>query len=347
MGKKKESNVVCCLNAETGKSIWQFSFENLNETQSTPAVDDTAVYALSKDGILICLEIQKGRPRWKKNLVTEYGAVKPFYGFAGSPVIEGDLVILTVNTAGMALKRQTGELVWTSDPPPKEAVSSDANGTDYSTPVVYSENGKRAALIYGWNGLSSMAVETGKQRWVFRWNHYYIQAADPVLNGNQVLLVADWAADLSRQSVLLAIQGKQPAVLWKSSNLFSDMTTPVVHDGCIYSCHGGSHSVSPYASIKCLELKTGKLLWERFPGGRKFPDAISLMEAAGKLIVLYRSGQLFLAEASPAGFTPLSHCDVLEGRNTVRLFYTPPVLCNGRIYCRNGGGDLVCIDVRR
>jgi hypothetical protein len=31
----------------------------------------------------------------------------------------------------------------------------------------------------------------------------------------------------------------------------------------------------------------------------------------------------------------------------MRRFYTPPVLCNGLIYCRNYAGELICIDVRK
>jgi hypothetical protein len=34
------------------------------------------------------------------------------------------------------------------------------------------------------------------------------------------------------------------------------------------------------------------------------------------------------------------------GAKKARVFPTPPVLCGGRIYCRNYAGDLVCIDMR-
>jgi hypothetical protein len=54
---------------------------------------------------------------------------------------------------------------------------------------------------------------------------------------------------------------------------------------------------------------------------------ISLMAADGKLIVLNYKGMLFIAEASPIGFDPISKCDLLKGEATVRKFYTPPVLC--------------------
>jgi outer membrane protein assembly factor BamB len=71
------------------------------------------------------------------------------------------------------------------------------------------------------------------------------------------------------------------------------------------------------------------------------------MAADGKLIVLNEKGMLYTAEASPSGFSPISKCDVLMGENTIRRFWTPPVLYKGRIYCRNYAGELICIDVSK
>jgi hypothetical protein len=53
-----------------------------------------------------------------------------------------------------------------------------------------------------------------------------------------------------------------------------------------------------------------------------------------------------VAKTSPEGYTELAAVDVLKGAKKARVFPTPPVLCGGRIYCRNYAGDLVCIDVR-
>ena len=53
-----------------------------------------------------------------------------------------------------------------------------------------------------------------------------------------------------------------------------------------------------------------------------------------------RSAHL-VAEASPTSFTPISRAQVLGGK-----CWTVPTLANGRIYCRNAKGDLVCLDVK-
>jgi outer membrane protein assembly factor BamB len=74
---------------------------------------------------------------------------------------------------------------------------------------------------------------------------------------------------------------------------------------------------------------------------------VSLLVADGKLLLLEINGTLHIGEGTPAGYRELSAADVLAGDNRSRLFCTPPVLCGGRIYCRNYAGDLVCIEVSK
>ena len=351
IGLLEDSNVVFCLNAETGKKIWQYSFESLEEPQGTPTVDDDSVYTLSKEGILLCLNIMNRKLRWKKDLVADFGAVKPYYGFAGSPVIEGSLVVLTANTSGMALNKNTGELVWGSTKPPRTFPSYDSDtttGTEYTTPVLFSHGGERYALISSYAGLHAANVKTGVLRWIHPWELYFGSLeADPLVVGNRIYVDGDCTRKKTPSSLLLQMTDGRPTVLWASPDLVTDTTNPVLVDGYLYGCHGGPGAWSPPASLRCLELETGRLMWQDTLGEPPRKGVFSLMAADGKLIVLNDKGILFIAEASPAGFKPISKADVLRGEKTIRMFYTPPVLCNGRIYCRNHAGELICIDVRK
>jgi hypothetical protein len=90
-------------------------------------------------------------------------------------------------------------------------------------------------------------------------------------------------------------------------------------------------------------------LWD-VPLGMEHPNKCFAVTAAnGVLIVLDDEGTLYTANASPDGFKEIAHCDVLRGANLRigRIFWTPPVLCNAKIYSRNARGDLVCIDVSK
>ena len=95
--------------------------------------------------------------------------------------------------------------------------------------------------------------------------------------------------------------------------------------------------------IRCVELATGKVMWE---SAQKM-QFTSVCCAAGKLILLELGGTLHIVEASPVEYREISSADVLGGADRPRRFAVPPVLCGGRIYCRNYAGDLVCIDVSK
>lgn len=91
------------------------------------------------------------------------------------------------------------------------------------------------------------------------------------------------------------------------------------------------------AALKCLEFKTGQVKWAEAGVGSG-----ALTAADNKLIVLRERGELIIAPASSEGFRPTARARVLGG-----TCWTVPVLANGRIYCRNAAGDLVCVDVRQ
>ena len=128
-------------------------------------------------------------------------------------------------------------------------------------------------------------------------------------------------------------------------------------DGCVYS-------PSREAELDCVDLKTGQDLWhstvgiepkgadgERKPvdrpgdlGGREpVSNGGAFMIADGKVLMLNREGTLVCAEVSAAGAKILSTAKILDDSGW--SFHSTPTLCNGRLYCRNSRGQIVCLDV--
>jgi len=345
MGNEDGEDNIYCLNGETGKEVWRYSYPHQHfggyggATQSTPIVEGMYVYALSIEGILLCLEAKNGKLRWKKDLISEYDVVKPYFGFGGSPVIEGDLIILTANTSGIALNKKTGEMVWGSDKPPEKLYLDSSTGPHYATPVMYDYEGKRYAVITSYVGVHSVDVETGKVLWLYKWEPYRnTHVSDPLIFNGKVFIEQ---FKKMHGSVLLDIKRGEPKVLWKNQSLSSDVSSPVLINGYIYGCAGG-----PYYShglLRCLDVKTGEVMWEE----DLETVTITLMAADGKLIILEDDGTLRIADATPSSYKEISSGNVPVGEGQSRKFWTPPVLCNGKIYCRNYTGDLVCIDVSK
>jgi outer membrane protein assembly factor BamB len=338
MGTQRGGNYVFCLNAETGEEIWKYVIDEVKDPQSTPTVDGKYVYVLTRDGVLVCLKVKNGKLRWKKDLVSELGVVKPFYGFAGSPVIVGILVILTANTSGIGLNKKTGEVVWDSEKPTEALRLSRSTGTHYATPVVYESEGKRYAVITSSVGIHSADVESGNVSWSYEWEEYTnIQVSDPLIFDGKVFI----AQYDGRGSFLLNIKAGPPEVLWQNLNMSSDNSSPVFIDGYLYGIDGGIEV--HHASLRCLDVETGDVMWEK----DMETNSISLMAADGKLILLEEDGSLRIAEAHPTSYREISSGNIHEHEIMGPKYWTTPVLYNGKIYCRNYGFDLVCVDVSR
>jgi outer membrane protein assembly factor BamB len=349
MGTKEGFTTIYGLKADTGKEIWKYSYANTNDTQATPAIDGNSVYALSLEGELFCLNSRNGKLRWKKELVKDHGALRPVWGFAGSPIIVEDLVILTANSSGMGLNKKNGEKVWVSDRPPKQFKASDphaSNGADYATPVVFKRHEKTYALIASWKGLSAVDVQTGRPLWVYEWELYSgCHTTDPVVDGDHIYLAENYHPPSKPRpgSLFLDVSGESPALLWKSSELTTEISDAVALDGYLYSGQGGPRFFG--ASLRCIDLKTGTLKWEKAVSEAAMPNCVTLSAAGGKLIVLTDDGVLAVAESSAESYQEISRCILLP--EVTKKFWSPPVLCNGRIYCRNYHGELVCVDVSK
>ncbi len=115
------TDTVWCLDAATGAPVWKHSYPCPLDpkyyeggTSSTPTVDGDRVYTMSRKGDLFCLDAAKGKVLWSKNIPADLGSEVPTWGFAGSPLVEGDLLILDIGTAGLALNKKTGAVIWHS-----------------------------------------------------------------------------------------------------------------------------------------------------------------------------------------------------------------------------------------
>jgi len=324
------SRTVVCLNAETGKEIWEYSFERSCRAYSTPTIDDKYVYVLNSEGVLVCLKAKNGKLKWERDLMDEFKTEKIPYGYAGSPVIEGDLIILNVNTAGIALDKKTGDLIWASD------IHTDKVNREgyHTTPVLYDHEGKRCTLLFSGTGLSLVEVKGGKQLWFYEWGRTHTaNCADPIVIEDKVFISAGY---MVKKGTLLEITGNVPRVVWENENMGNEFSACVYVGGYLYGSNGDHAKPCQFRSI---DVNTGDAMWE------KKMKMASLVAADGKLIILEEDGILHIAKATPSSYQEISSCDVFDGELAIRQFFTPPVLYKGKIYCRNYNGELICIDV--
>ena len=344
MGLVKGKWTFHCLDAGSGEVIWQRVFDSVVEPESTPCIDGDRAYGLARDGTLVCLKASDGEPIWQKSLEKDFGIHWPMYGWATSPVVEGKLLLLSAGFAGLALDKMTGTLVWKSSPTNKPESMSTPGSGHYSTPVVCDFEGKRCGLFYGQMMLSAVDLATGQRVWSFF--HFATHPIwDPIVSGTRIFLSGP-------KTSLMEMAPGSPKTVWTNSDLLTGPCTPVLVDGFVYGSNKGPHPFANLAwneyeaaavPVRCLELATGKVMWE---SAQKM-QLCQICATAGLLILLEVGGVLHIIEASPAEYREIASADVLGGAKRPRRFAVPPVLCGGRIYCRNYAGDLVCIDVSK
>ncbi len=326
MGNSEDKDLVVCFDAVTGKELWAHEYEAALDTKyyeggpgSTPTFDGDRVYSLGKHGDLFCFNAKSGKVLWNVQLEKQAGMRMSTWGYSGAPYPYGDKLLLNVGSAGMALDKKTGKVIWKS---------GDAEA-GYSTPYPYKSDGKQMFAFSSEHGYVGVDPDTGKEAWKIAWNtRYGVNASDPIIVGDQIFISSGY----SKGSGLFKLGTKKPDEIWRARRYRNQFNCSVLIDGHLYGFDGDSNS---RAKLKCVNWETGEDVWE---------DGIgfgSLFAAGKTLFVLSPKGELMVGQASTKGFKPSARAKVIGGK-----CWTVPVLANGLLYCRNADGDLVCLDLR-
>ena len=310
------------LDAATGKTLWTSAYPcpldpNLFEggPGATPTVEGNVVYTFSREGQVFALSADAGKVLWSRELKKDPGYAKPQWGFCGSPLVHGKLLILNAGSSGIALDKATGKTVWKS--PPGKA--------GYSTPVPFTAGGKPQVALMNGNALVLVnpadGTVTGKFPWV---TQHEINAADPV-----VLKDAFFISSAYGKGGGLVELGSPLNARWTTKILKTRMNGAVLWNDHLFG-------ISDNGGLSCLAAADGAVKWTE----KGFGEG-SLLIADGKLIILSAEGELVIAEASPAGFKSLARASILTGK-----CWTLPAFLDSKIYARNAVGDLVCVSLK-
>jgi outer membrane protein assembly factor BamB len=330
-GKRRgNEETFTCLDAATGKKIWSDTYpaalvDYLHEGGpcASPTVDGKRVYGYSKSGRLACYNVADGEKYWTADLMAKAGLPKPpEWGFAGSPLILGNRVIVEAPFT-CALDKATGKEIWRS----KKYKPA------YGSPIAFQYKNKIYLATLKTDGLVILDAQTGKTVAFQDWRtSFRTNSTTPIIIGNKIFISTGY----QRGCALFEFTGNGLKQIYTNKNLSNHMNNSVVLGDFVYGFDGNTHGRVP-KQIVCMRLADGAVQWrkEGYLCG-------SLMAVQNQLLILGEKGKLALGPASPKGFTPTAEAQILQGR-----CWTVPVLSNGRIYARNAAGTLVCVDARK
>ena len=322
-GDNKEHDIVFCLDANTGREIWTHIYPCPLQpkyyeggTLSTPTVDGDVIYTISKMGHLFCLKAATGEVVWQKNMNQDYGFKLPTWHFSGSPLVMSEMLIFNLGTAGVALNKTNGQIIW-------------ENGKDvcgYATPVPYKMDGQQCIALCAADAIKGVKLDDGKLLWEYPFvNQHKVNPSDPIVVGNDVFASSGYNLGCVRVS----INAGKAAKVWQNKNMRNHINCSMFWKGYIY---GFDES-----RLRCIDFKDGSVKWTDGSMGK----GALMMSADGRMIIISDRGELVIAKANPEKFEPISRSQILPKRKS----WTTPILANGKIYARNANGDMVCVDV--
>lgn len=327
---KTGQRIVSCLSTADGKTLWTKEWEGKpypthlrnSIATSTPAVDAERLYlcwATPESYTVMALD-HAGKELWQ----TDLGPYKSQHGFGASPIVHEGLVIVLNQPDGdgelVALDAASGKVQWKTPRQGKNAT--------YSTPCVYQPAGRPAELIFtNWqHGISGVEPRTGKVNWeisVFEVTKQERAIASPLVAGELILGTCGF---VTAQKHFVAIRpgngdrGEQPREVWRLERAVSYLPTPLVKGSRVFQ-------VSEQGIASCLELETGKVVWqERVPGAY----SASPVCAGEHIYCVSNDGDVLVLKAADE-FEQLARNRLGEGTQST------PAIAGGRIYFRTQG----------
>jgi outer membrane protein assembly factor BamB len=266
--------------------------------RGTPTLSQDRVYTFGATGLLNVLDAADGRLVWSRNAAAETGTKLPGWGFASSPLVVGDMVVVAVAGQLAAYDLATGKPRWVGP----------AGGEGYSSPQLLTIGGVEQLLQLSGDGAIGVAPATGTRLWEHPWKGYPI--VQPALTADgDVLISVNQGDGLRRLKVEHGPGGWTVAERWTSIALKPYFNDFVVHEGHAYGFDG--------SMLAAINLADGKRAWK---GGRY----------GHVLLVLSERGELALVQATPGQFTELARFPAIEGKT-----WNHPVLAGDLLLVRN------------
>ncbi len=313
--QRGEEEVVACYALATGEPVWRHQdaarFWESNAgpgPRGTPTLHDGRAYTFGATGIVNALDALTGAVAWTRDAAADAKKKAPDWGFASSPLVVGDLVLVAVTGTLIAYDRATGAVRW----------SGPADKNSYSSPHLLEIAGVPQILLMSGTGVTSFAVADGKVLWQHEWKGFAIVQPAQIADGDLLLSTGD-RTGARRIQVQYTNAAWTVTERWTTNRLKAYFNDYVVHRGHAYGFDGGI--------LACLDLEDGKSKWK---GGRYGSGQLLLVAEQDVLLVLGEQGGLALVAAKPEGFTELARHVALEGKT-----WNHPVLAGKVLLVRN------------
>jgi outer membrane protein assembly factor BamB len=346
-GKPDGSERVLCFDAKTGDLLWSHKYAvrygdlggYANGPRTSPTIHDDKIYTLGAVGHLFCFEAASGKIVWQHDTIAAFKAQVPEWGFAGSPLIDGDSVIVHLGAKDggcvIAFDRLTGKEKWRSLDDP----------AGYCTPAVFDTRAGRILVLWTPKYIHALDPANGKPLWKVPYDVTYgVSIASPIYQEGIVFVTGYWHGS---KAIKLGTKPTDHELIWTNEKtLCGLMAQPLYRAGHVYT-------IDKNRGLTCFELKTGKKLWDDdnqlTPKARNPHASIVWLNDGDRALALNAVGELVLLRLNPKEYEEQSRTKVLDGR-----VWGHPAFAGRHLFAKTDGGEawrkagqceLVCVEL--
>jgi outer membrane protein assembly factor BamB len=341
LSRSGSEEVLQALDARTGERMWRHAWptEYTNDygrgPRATPTVAGGMVFALGAAGRLEAVSLSDGKPVWQADVVGGLATAPPRWGFSGSLLVAGDLVVVQAGPPSgvVALDRRTGREIWrtTSDP------------AGYSSPLLV--RCKESSHLVSLTGKRLLGIDplSGEVLWQQEWpTEFEVNAATPLVwtvpAETGETLYAFVTSGYGRGCCLVRADRESGGKFWNASVVYrttrlrSHFGSPVRIGDLI--CGFDEQMVT------ALEWRTGEKRWSK----RGYKKG-TVLAAGEHLLLLGEEGDLAFAKPEEKELREVWRMPAFgEAGPAGKKAWTMPVVAEGMVLLRDEE-KLVCLEL--
>lgn len=342
-GRQEGNEVTLCLDAASGKELWQDKYEALGATgpaaghsgpRCSPVVAQGKVVTLGVRGMLSCLDAATGKKVWRKN---DFEGAWPRFFTASSPLIVDGLAVAQLggpgNGAIVAYDLASGDQKW----------KWSGDGPGYASPVLTTAGGTKLVVAQTEAKMIALNSADGKLAWEspFAVQGRGYNASTPIVDGPTIIYTG---SGRGTKAVRIEKQGDSFSAkeLWSNPNTSAQFNSPVLKNGLLFGLTQGGE-------FFCINARDGQTAWTapvpeaasgggggagRGPGGRGRMGGGgygSIVDAGAVLLALTPKSQLIAFEPSDKAYSELASIKVADTQT-----YAYPVIAGHRVFIKDG-----------
>jgi len=296
-----------CLDKRTGDVVWtRTAYSGIpkvkrhiksSHANATPSTDGKHIVAFFGSEGLYCYDMG-GKLIWKKDLgrlnSCSWGSAEIQWGFASSPTIHGDMVIVQCDVFDQsfiaAFNIDTGQELW-------RTLREEA--PTWGTPTIVEHGDRTQVVANGWKHIGGYDVADGSEIWRMKGGGD-IPVPTPVM-GHGLIFITNahgpmmpiYAIRLDAEGDITLAEGEtsNAGVAWMLSRRGAYMPTPIVVGDHLYIC-------GDLGILACYEARTGKKIYRKRLGkARRDTFTASPVAADGKLYFTSEQGDVYVVRA--------------------------------------------------